>query len=340
MTGRRTPLPGEPLAVIRDDLDAHPASRAWRAVERRASPPTAIEVLERVRRRSGVFRLRGAGPAGGDVIAKRRPPGDLDDERRLYERVLPALAVPTANWLGFLEVVGEEAWLFLEDVGEVWYRPDDAEHRAMAVRWVAGLHTGGRPVAEWLPQTGPFSFRRVLDDAVTGLRAAIRHPALSHEGRQVVDGIRRQLDRAADAWGEVELACAEMPSTLAHGDFVPKNVRVRVRNGAPELVAFDWETAALGPPAVDIAMLPGGRDGRRAYLAAVSEAWPGVRAEHVDGMQAVGLLFRLLHEVLWASQRIHHEYIERAVQGMALYEPSLDRVLCDGGWRLERTAPA
>ena len=85
-------------------------------------------------------------------------------------------------------------------------------------------------------------------------------------------------------------------------------------------------------------MLPGGRDGRRAYLAAVSEAWPGVRAEHVDGMQAVGLLFRLLHEVLWAGQRIHHEYIERAVRGMAFYERSLDRVLRDGGWRLERTA--
>jgi len=166
------------------------------------------------------------------------------------------------------------------------------------------------------------------------------HPGLSHEGRGVLDGIRRQLARAADGWADVELACAEMPSTLAHGDFVPKNVRFRVRDGAPELVVFDWETAAVGPPAVDIALLPGGVAGRRAYLAAVAEAWPGVHTEHVDGMHAIGQLFRLLHEVWWASQRIQHEFIERAVRSMGQYERSLDRVVLDRGWRLDRAAGA
>jgi hypothetical protein len=320
------------------DLAAHPAYVAWRAVEPRAPRLVGVEVLERARARAGVFRLRGAAPGGGDVVAKQRPPGDLDDERRLYERVLPALAVPTAAWLGFLEIYEQEAWLFLEDLGEEWYQPDDAAHRAMAVRWVAGLHAGDRPATDWLPEAGPFHFRRVLDEADAGLVAAMPDPRLSDEGRAVLDGIRRQLARAAADWGDVELACGEMPSTLAHGDFVPKNVRVRVRRGAPELVAFDWETAAIGPPAVDIALLPGGREGRRAYLSAVAEAWPGVRAEHVDGMHAVGLLFRLLHEVLWAGQRLHHEFIDRAVRGMAHYERALDRVLCDAGWRPHRAA--
>lgn len=340
MTGRRASLPGEPLDVLRDDLGDHPAYVAWRAVERRAAQPTAIEVLERVRRRSGVFRLRGAGPAGGDVIAKQRPPGELDDERRLYEEVLPVLAVPTAAWLGSLEVVGQEAWLFLEDAGEVWYDPADAAHRELAVGWVAGLHSGPRPAMEWLPEAGPRYFRRVLDDADAGLGAAIPHPALTDDGRGVLDGIRRQLARAADGWGDVEEACAEMPSTLAHGDFVPKNVRVRVRDGAAALVVFDWETAALGPPAVDIALLPGGEAGRRAYLAAVAEAWPGVRRRHVDGMHAIGQLFRLLHEVWWASQRIHHEFIDHAVMSMTQYERSLDRVVGNRGWRLTRAADA
>lgn len=333
MTGRRASLPGEPLDVLRDDLGDHPAYVAWRAVERRAPRPAAIEVLERPRRRSGVFRLRGAGAAGGDVIAKQRRYGDLDDERRLYEQVLPSLAVPTAAWLGSFEVVDQDAWLFLEDLGEVWYDPDDAAHRELAVRWVAGLHCGGRPGADWLPEAGPRYFRRVLDDADAGLGAVTHHPALSDDGRAILDGIRRQLARAARQWGEVESACSEMPSTLAHGDFVPKNVRVRVRGGAPELVVFDWETAALGPPAVDIALLPGGSAGRLAYLAAVADAWPGIRTEHVEGMHAIGQLFRLLHEVWWASQRLRHDFIERAVRSMEQYERSLDRVVRDRGWR-------
>jgi len=340
VTGPRARPEAEPLDVIRDDLCSHPAYLAWRAVDRRAPRPAAIEVLERARSRSGVFRLRGSGPGGGDVIVKQRPAGDLDDERRLYERVLPALAVPTAAWLGSLDVFEQDAWLFLEDLGEVWYSPDDAVHRKLAVRWVAGLHSGARPDADWLPRAGPSYFRRVLDDADAGLQAAMPHPGLSGDGRAVLDGIRRQLARAADGWGDVELACAPMPSTLAHGDFVPKNVRARVRGGATELVAFDWETAALGPPAVDIALLPGGHAGRRAYLAAVSEAWPDVRAEHVDGMHAIGQLFRLLHEIWWASQRMSHEFIERAARSMGQYERSLDRVVSDRGWRLDRAAEA
>jgi aminoglycoside phosphotransferase (APT) family kinase protein len=329
----------EAITVLREGLGGHPAYLAWRGMEAGAPRPASIEVLKPEKRRTAVFRLRGCCPGGGDLIAKRRPPGELDGERRLYEQLLPALAVPTAACLGFVEEHEGWAWLFLEDVGEVWYAPDLALHRDLAVRWVAGLHVHDRLAVDWLPETGAAYFRGVVDAADEGLRAALPHPGLSPEGRRVLEAVRRHLARAAHDWEEVELACLEMPSTLTHGDFVAKNVRVRVRGAVPELVAFDWETAGVGPPAVDLAALPGEEAGRRAYLAAVADAWPAVGAADVDRMQALGLLFRLIHSVWWQTRSFRHAWIERAVRHMESYERYLAQALADRGWRMDSAGP-
>ena len=49
-----------------------------------------------------------------------------------------------------------------------------------------------------------------------------------------------------------------MPRTFIHGDFAPKNMRVRAGPGGSTLLCFDWGSAGWGVPAADLVQ-PGGK---------------------------------------------------------------------------------
>jgi aminoglycoside phosphotransferase (APT) family kinase protein len=59
--------------------------------------------------------------------------------------------------------------------------------------------------------------------------------------------------RLIDDLPEWHVALASVPQALVHNDFNPRNVCLRVRDGAPTLCAFDWELATLGAPPRDLA---------------------------------------------------------------------------------------
>lgn len=315
--------------VLRDRLDEHPAARAWRQVENGAGP-TSIEVLKPEKRRSAVFRLNGLGPGGAGVIAKRRQRGELDLERRLYEEVLPGLPLPALRAFGFVEAVDEQSWIFLEDAGELWYSPRRPEHVDLAVRWLADLHRSSAPGAA-MPDTGSAYFRSVLDAGLEGVRAGIGHAELSREDRLVLDSIASSLDLVGERWADVEAACAAAPRGLVHGDFVPKNVRVRHSRGGAEIVAFDWETAGLASPAVDIGLLPE-RDSLRRYHELVGEAWPELNWAGLERLARTGRLLRLLNCVHWEARSFLYPWIEHTMRRMRAYEQALREALDPSAW--------
>jgi len=121
-----------------------------------------------------------------------------------------------------------------------------------------------------------------------------------------------------------------MPHTLVHGDFVPKNVRVRNRYGRLQLLVFDWETAGIGPPAADIALLPGGDEFLHRYFDVVSEVWPCLDWADILRLRRIGHLFRLLHSVLWESCKFNHSWIVRPMRHMTGYERSLQQLIREG----------
>ena len=74
-----------PIAVLHDDLLAHPAVQAWTRIWATQDVPERIEVLRRLTS-STVYRLVAAGPAGQNVIAKRTPAERAAVELIVYER--------------------------------------------------------------------------------------------------------------------------------------------------------------------------------------------------------------------------------------------------------------
>lgn len=308
-------------AVPLDRIDDHAATLAWRTIED-GDGPTSIEVLKPEKRRSSVFRLNGIGPAEVSIIAKRRQPGELDLEHRLYAEVLPSLPLSAPRLHGFVEGADGWSWLFVEDAGETWYAPEAPEHRALAVSWLASLHTRSSDLAAPVPETGPPYFRSVLDAGLEGVREGLSHSSLSGDDRSVLRSVASQLELVALRWEDVEAACATAPTGLVHGDFVPKNVRARPGRDGLELVAFDWETAGVASPAADIGLLPD-EDSLRRYHELVSEAWPQLSFEDVRRLAWAGRLLRLLNCVHWEARSFLYPWVEHTMRRMRAYERAL-----------------
>jgi hypothetical protein len=321
--GKRDPV------LLLEGLDDHAAVRAWRSIEPGASPHS-VEVLKPEKRKAAVFRLDGAGSGGETIIAKRRDQEGLDLERSFYLDVLPSLSLPSLEVYGFAAGEEGQSWLFLEDAGEVWYDPDEPEHLALAVRWLADLHTRSADWAGRMPETGPSYFRAVADVAVEGLAASLEHPALSDEDRAVLRAVASHVEAVVKEWERIDAACAVAPLGVVHGDFVPKNVRIREGRGGAEIVAFDWETAGAASPAADIALLPQDGPSLRDYHVAVGSAWPALGWSELRDLARTGRLLRLLHAVQWELRSFRHTWIERALRNMRSYEKHLREAVEEG----------
>jgi hypothetical protein len=318
------------ITHITDDLDRHPAVVAWRQVEPRAGRPTLIEVLKPERHGSVVLRISGVAASGRRVVAKRRPQALAGVELRLYTELLPTLSVPRLELFGFVPD-GGYAWLFLEDAGDVWYTPELPEHAALAAEWLAGLHTGAA-FAEWLPRTGVAYFRTQVEAARAGVRSGLDRDGMLPSEVDVLRAILAKLDRIEERWRDLEAAVTGVPETLVHGDFVPKNVRVRATPFGPELISFDWETAGWATPAPDLALLPGNGSASGAYHERVAGSWPTVERADIDRLRRVGTVLRLIHAVHWEARSFRYPWIERAMRHMVAYDDHLDEALHDDAW--------
>jgi hypothetical protein len=318
--------------VLLDGLAVHPAFLAWKHICPESAPPASIEWLYGKRRKSDVYRLRSVTGAGGPVIAKRQDFGKLSGEARIYTDVFPALSLHVVNCYGFLEELNGDSWLFLEDAGDLRYSPDNPAHCSLVIDWMACLHSTPANVVSNLCDTGPAYFRSVLREARQGVRSSLEHPSIKDSSIGPFEALLDHLDAIENEWAHVEQACSGVPQTLVHGDFVPKNVRVRGDGDDAHLLVIDWETAGAAPPAADIAMIPGGRTGRRAYFETLREAWRSLAWEDVERLHRIGEIFRLLHAIQWKSRSFKYAWIERHERVMLGYQQDLHDLIRDGAW--------
>jgi aminoglycoside/choline kinase family phosphotransferase len=136
-------------------------------------------------------------------------------------------------------------WLFIEDVGDK-VLDGDAEHWQAAVRWLAELHgtywgweTELRALA-CLSDHGPAYYDMLANDARRNLESAGANQALS------------RFDALMTGFPALVAFLIRQPQSLVHGDIIPNNF---ILQPGPRIRPVDWEGAAIGLPAWDLARL-------------------------------------------------------------------------------------
>jgi phosphotransferase family enzyme len=293
-----------PPTVLWGRLAWHPAVAAWRLHAPDAPDPEHIEVLEQ-RNKSATYRLVGAGPGGESIIAQRSAMAKALIERTVYEQVLPYLPVTSPRYYGCREASPQHAWLFVEDVGDVHYCATNAEHRAIAGRWVGGMHVAATRVAaaRGLPTSGLPRYLKHLHAARRAIREHLTRPQFTAGDVALLESMVLALDDVARHWPCLERACSGAPLTLVHGDFRPKNANVKNDGVKTELYPFDWEMAGWGLPAADLTQID-----FAAYWSVVGHQWPDVQLDDVRRLAEVGCVFQLLAACDWESMRLAREY--------------------------------
>jgi aminoglycoside phosphotransferase (APT) family kinase protein len=257
------------------------------------------------------------------VVAKRTSRAGGDLERRVHEQVLPRLALRT---LAFHGAVAEDdgLWLFLEDAGgESTLGPED---RRLLAAWLARLHTSAAPLCAGLdlPVRGADQHRERLRAACRALRDRVANPALLPADRWVLRELAGALERLDARWDAVEALCAQMPRTLVHGDLGPQNVRLRRTAGGAEILALDWETASVGPPAVDLV----GVD-PAVYAKVASREWPGATPQAVAGWKRCGALLRAITAIGWELPDLASPWVETPMARLRVYRQEIQEALAE-----------
>lgn len=129
-----------------------------------------------------------------------------------------------------------------------------------AARWLARLHVRLRHRAADAVALGEVPLL-VIDAAfhrawMSRARARVRE-------RERDPARRRAFERLADNHEEIVARLTALPGTFLHGECYPSNVLVRDEPGDAPICPVDWEMAALGPGAFDLAALTSGDWSRR-----------------------------------------------------------------------------
>ena len=249
-----------------------------------------------------VYRLVGVGPGGSSVIAKRRVWRSTDPELVFNLRIHPILSVRLPECYGFVEPdEGDRGTLFQEDAGLEPYRMRSPEHRELAAHWLADREhafaqaTVDESTLELLPDRGPDAHLALLEDARD--RIAAWAPA----DDEAVDAPRQRLvailDKAAERWSVIEEICALLPTTLVHGDFRSKNLRVHAGVGGPELLVIDWEYAGLGLAVTDLGATMVDVPEYVRSLRLSSAEFPSAEA-----LRDVGSIFSVITALSWVTE--------------------------------------
>jgi ATP-binding cassette subfamily B protein len=333
----RVPAVARPAAVRERQagLLSHPAAQAWRQLSP-DSEPHRIVPLRISRRKSTVYRLEGAGPAGCAVVAKQSQKAPAVIERTVYEEILSGLTLPSLRYYGFVEGPdAEHCWLFLEEATGATYSRSLAADREHAGRWLGLLHTSAAEAAAraQLPEGGPGRYREALRSAQQGIRQHLGNPALSADDLDFLEQLLARLAELDADWSRLEEVCDGVPRTLVHGDFNGKNLRLRSASSGTTVLAYDWEEAGWGPPVIDLAQMATPASKLSAnpdlptYWSTVRERWSNTSPESVRRFASCGTVFRALAALSWESSSLDHEWAPTSVSYMRMFEAEIAHAL-------------
>lgn len=291
--------------------------------------PESIEVLK-THEKSTVYRLENVGSNGTAVIAKRCRTNSAAIERTIYEEVLPYLPLATLQFYGSVGDQDDDFdWLFLEDVGEESFSPGCDEHRTLGALWLGRMHSTAAhlSVAGRLPDRGHVHYLEHLRFGRDNIARNLANPALTADDRNLLKAIMTQCDALEQRRPQIERICADLPSTLVHGDLRSKNVRIRKNESGKRLFPLDWDTAGWGVPAADLAPAPGRTPTPQidleTYGSIVREHWPWLELAALRQLVGLGQIFRRVAAISWESLLLTYEWRDKPMASMRAYQEEL-----------------
>jgi aminoglycoside phosphotransferase (APT) family kinase protein len=303
---------------------------AWSRVPHAAGLKVhTAEVLQKKKRKAEVWRLKLGDGASNSVIAKRCSPEEARHETYVYQVVLPEADVPTLHCFGAVPDtdLGLE-WLIVEEACGDPFSSEDPAHRLLAARWLANLHAccSHRSSQDTLPDVGARHYEAMLGPLLRTLAAVRSNPALGADEEREVAALEDRILRLQAGWTAVARLSDHYPSTLVHGSFGQRNMRVRRSGDRPELCVFDWGAAGWGPPARDVAKLVG--RGVLAdiadYRAALGDRYPIRAGGSVEDLVTLGRCFRAIEHLVWIAPRLAYEWVEGPLETMRRHHRELE----------------
>jgi hypothetical protein len=203
-------------------------------------------------------------------------------------------------------------WLFLEDAGRTpLHNVHDLPQWVDAARWSARFHAATRHLSaaqtRFLPRWDRTRYGKCAERVQRLLPTVDDHERETL--RAGLDALTANLDRLS-----------ALPRCVIHGQFFGSNIMLRPRKTPPRIAVIDWETAALGPPAFDLASICGCRwsgDKQLAMRAAYVEQYETDTGEAVDWdafcreLNAVGIYQALEWLVWWGPHRSVPQFLKR-----------------------------
>jgi hypothetical protein len=177
-----------------------------------------------------------------------------------YRHVLAPAGIGPRCRASVVDPVRRRYWLFLEKVAgvELWQVGDPAVWDEVA-RWLGAMHVSFAD--RWPALSAPLPTLDAEWFAAWHRRAAA---VLWESADPRAVQLWTVLERGGLA-ARLDAELAAMPTTLVHGELYPSNVMVGTcehgdGTSPVRVVPIDWETAAIGPPMLDLAALTGGWD--------------------------------------------------------------------------------
>lgn len=232
-------------------------------------------------------------------------------EATIYRRFLSHLHLPVPKLFGAVNLGDHEFGLFLEFLPDAVRinKSRTAGVMELAAAWIGEFH---RRVRDRLSDEDA-SVIQAFDRSIVQIAVDEAVAAAGQLGESTL------AERIARASSDLTAALFSAPRTLIHGEYYPRNILLVDGRVYP----VDWETASLGPGALDLASLTEGwpsvvaAECERAYVRA---RWPdGHSAGFAGELDAA----RLYWQLQWLPKRARHT--PRA--GMGKYVARLDSSL-------------
>jgi hypothetical protein len=186
---------------------------------------------------------------GQSRLPKDAAAGRRERELRVYENLLEDQELGTAQFYGARrDQAAGRFWLMLEFVEGELLRDCSFELWTAAAAWLGRLH--GRFVGQHdRLQACEFLVRHNAEFFVLEVERALR--AVS--GLSV--SLARRLATVLEGYDPILAVLSRDPETLVHGSYRPQNVLVVRSSVPPRICPTDWELAAFGRSAYDLAFV-------------------------------------------------------------------------------------